>query len=183
MVAKDDNVKLIVGGMVYEGWKEARVRQSMDTLCGSFMFLMSQEYMGASITFKIGDVCKVMIGATTVIDGYIDDINEDLDDETHALEISGRDKTEDIVDCCWDAIPTQWRWQKLERIAQTLCTPFGILVVTKVDTGAIFKNFQINDGDTVFSNLERLARQRGVLLVGYGDGFLTITNAKAKGKA
>src|SRR5690606_22559757 len=66
--------------------------------------------------------------------------------------------------------------------ATALSSQFGISVRSDTDTGAVFLSESINNGETVFSILDRMAKQRGVILGTDPDGTLVIRSL-ADGRA
>jgi len=89
------------------------------------------------------------------------------------LTISGRDKTGDLVDCSILG-NNEFNNMTLEAIAKELIKPFGIKLVLFADTGKPFKKFTVSQGETVFEALERLAKQRELLLTSSPVGNLVI---------
>ena len=55
-----------------------------------------------------------------------------------------------------------------------MCAPFGISVSTETDTGAPFRRFRIEEGESVFEALDRACRFRAVLLLSDGRGGLIL---------
>jgi prophage tail gpP-like protein len=113
----------------------------------------------------------------TVITGYVDDTKPRYDRQAHSITISGRDKTADLVDCSAIYKSGQWSNKKIEQIAADLCAPFSIRVLVATDTGAPLPIFAIQEGASVFEELERAARMRALLLVSDGLGNLLLTRA------
>jgi prophage tail gpP-like protein len=89
----------------------------------------------------------------------------------------GRDKTGDLVDSSVVDKSGQWKGQKLEQLAATICKPYGIEVVNETDTGDAFGSITLEQGETGFELLDRLAKQRGVLVTSDAYGRLVITRA------
>ncbi len=96
-----DKIVLKVGGKVYSGWTEVHVSQSLDQLTGTFSFSITNPYpdIPSGWSIKLGGYCVVEINDQVVISGYIDDMPIDYDATSHTIQISGRDRTADLVDC------------------------------------------------------------------------------------
>jgi len=103
-----------------------------------------------------GDACEVRMGDDVVLTGYVDEAVDTLDDESHELQVTGRDKTGDLVDCSAIHSPDQWSGLTLQAIAAILCKPFDIPVKAETDTGAPFPTVKLQPGETVFAVIERL---------------------------
>lgn len=168
-----ETIQLRLGGQVFEGWKSARVRRSLDAAAGSFDLSLSETHpdrpparliqRGASVT--------VTMGRDTVITGYIDEREIPIVGE---VSIRGRDRTADLVDCAPDLEPNEWRSTKLEDLARALAAPFGVTVRALAATGSAFAKVALNPGQKAWDLLEERARYRGVVLMTDGLGALVI---------
>ncbi len=176
-----NDVFLVINGTRYGGWKDVEITRSMETLSGRFRLGLTERWPGQTLSRPIGlsDSCTVRIGSDIVITGYIDDIEQSYDANTHTLTITGRDKSGDLVDCSARHSPGQWKNQPLETIVRDLTSPFGINVATAVPTGEVFKTFALEQGETVLEAIERLCKLRGLLCIPDGLGNLLITRTDA----
>jgi prophage tail gpP-like protein len=172
-----NDVFLLINGAKYGGWKDVEITRSMETLSGRFRLGLTERWPGQNRDrpIRLADTCSVQIGNTTVITGYVDDIEQSYDATSHTLTITGRDKSGDLVDCSAKHSPGQWKNQPLEAIVQDLAQPFGIRIITEVPTGARFPSFAIEQGETVHEVIERLCKLRGVLCIPDGAGNIVIT--------
>lgn len=173
------DVQLITGGRVHAGWKSLRVQRGMDQCSGSFELGVSELWGGRDSTRSIapGETCRLLVDGESVVTGYVDEVTIDYSASAHQVDVRGRDKTADLVDCSAIRGTGQWQGVKLEAIAQQLAAPFGIRVTAAVDTGKAFPNFALQEGETVFEAIERMARIRALLLQTDGAGNLVITRA------
>ena len=173
------DVTLTVGGNKYGGWKAIEISLSLEQIAGQFKLRTSDRWHGQEEAWPIipGDACTVAIGDRTVITGYVDEANPEYDHKDHGIEVNGRDKTGDLVDCAAIYKTGEWLNADLKKIAFDLCAPFGVSVWTEVDIGKKFPKFALQEGETVFEALERASRMRGVLLVSDGRGHLVLTRA------
>jgi prophage tail gpP-like protein len=174
-----ETIRLNVNGRFYGGWTNVRVKLGIEHVAGSFDLSVSEKWPGQTDfrALAIGDECRVFIGDTPIVTGYIDDVDPDYDKESHIIHISGRDKTGDLVDCSAIHKSGEWHNAKLEKICQDICTPFGIKVVVSVDTGKAFSRFAIHDGESAFECLVRCTMMRGILMISNGSGDLVLTRA------
>lgn len=181
---EQDTLFLQVGGKLYGGWKTMMVNASIETISGDFDLGYFYSWDGQeALPINDGDACEVRMGDDVVLTGYVDEATEDLGSDTHDLQVTGRDKTGDLVDCSAVHKPDQWSGQKLEAIAAILCKPFGISVKAETDTGAAFPVVKVQPGETAFAVIERLCRMRAVLPVSDGKGGLLLTAAGKGGRA
>ena len=170
---------LQVGGKNYTGWQQVGVSLGMEQVAGSFDLTVSDLHLGQVDAWRIfpGDACRLLLGSTPVITGYIDEVNPEYDKESHTIQVSGRDRTGDLVDCAALHKAGVWYKASLKRIAEDICAPFGVKVVVATDLGKPFAQFSIWHGETAFECLDRAARMRGVLLMSDGAGNLVLTRA------
>ena len=84
-------------------------------------FLASVPITGSSpVTgFPLGPFqkCTTAIGSDPVLTGYIDNYLPDVEADRHAVHVTGRSKTEDIVDCTPDIAGGRFAGYKLNAIA------------------------------------------------------------------
>lgn len=170
---------LKVNGLLYGGWEAVRVDRGMDQISGMFDLQVSELWPDQAQEVRIfaGDACELLVDGQVIIAGYVDDVGIAHNGSQHSVSVVGRDKTGDLVDCSAIHKTGQWRQRRLEQIAAELCQPFGVQVVVApgVDTGKPFANFALQEGETVFETLERMARIRGVLLATDGQGRVVVT--------
>lgn len=170
---------LQVNGRNYTGWERINVTLGIEQVSGSFDLTASERHPGRpdALGINLGDQCRVLLGGATVITGYVDDVNPDYDNEFHTVQITGRDRTGDLVDCAALHGSGEWHKASLTRIATDICAPFGVKAIAAVDVGKPFSRFSIWPGETAYDCLERAARMRGVLLMAGGAGNLLLTRA------
>ncbi|KEA51789.1 MULTISPECIES: phage baseplate assembly protein [Mangrovibacter] len=178
---QQESVSLIVDGKNWDGWTEMSITRSLDAIAGEFDLTVTTQWSEAAPrTIKEGLPCKVMIGTDIVMTGYIDDFIPSYDAENVSLRVTGRDKTGDLVDSSVVHKSGQWKGIRLEQLATEVAKPYGITVINETDTGEAFPSVVLEQGETGFELLDRLARQRGVLLTSNENGNLVITRASTK---
>lgn len=178
---KTENVVLKVREMLWDGWTEMSVTRSLEAIAGEFDLTVTTQWSEAAPRdIREGMPCSVTLGSDTVLTGYIDDRIPSYDAQNVSIRITGRDKTGDLVDSSVVHKSGQWKGVRLEQLAQEIASPYGISVLCNTDTGEAFASVVIEQGETVFELLDRLAKQRGVLLTSDADGNLVITRASGK---
>jgi prophage tail gpP-like protein len=175
------DVRLKVNAVAYGGWKGVRIVRGIEQLAGAFQLSVSERWFGQATPRRIvpGDRCELSIDDEPVITGWVDDLRIDYDDQSHNVSVSGRDAAGDLVDCSAIKGSGQFKGRTIAQIAGDLCNPFGIAVTVAegVDVGKAFTSFAIQEGETVFEALERMARIRALLMTSDGLGGLVITRA------
>lgn len=173
-----EELTLNVDGKVWGGWTDMTINRSLESVAGEFDLTVTAQWSSAAPrSIKPGQSCTVSIGSDRVMTGYIDDFIPSYDAENVSLRVMGRDKTGDLVDSSVVDKSGQWKGQKLEQLAATICKPYSIEVVNETDTGDAFGSITLEQGETGFELLDRLAKQRGVLVTSDAYGRLVITRA------
>lgn len=135
-----ERVTLNVAGVEYVGWLDVEVHAAIDQAARAFKLSVVAAYRGDGNGIRIapGMACAVLFGDDLVVNGYVDSVNPHQDDKRSEIEIVGRSRTCDLVDCSCLEKPGQFAGIKAELIAAELARPYGVEVVAEVDTGAIF---------------------------------------------
>ena len=175
-----ERAELQVEGQPFSGWKSITVTSSIEAICGSFRFIASEKNPDDVLarTIRRGQTCEVHLEGDLVLRGYINQVTPRHDSKSHNVAISGRSLAGDLVDCSVTHKPGEWKQRTILQIAQDLAEPFGITVRAEVDVGEAFPTFRVKESETVFSALERMARQRGLLLISDPEGQVVLTRAR-----
>jgi prophage tail gpP-like protein len=174
-------VELRASGKRFTSWTTVAVSLSITNASGSFSFSVSQSNPEdvAAREIQLGAECSVAIHGEIVITGYIDRRVPSYDANSHAILVAGRDRTSDLVDCSAVHVPGEWHGAGMLRIAQALAAPFDVGVRSEVSLGEPFTRWRVQESETAFASIERMARHRGVLVTTDGLGMLILTEAGA----
>ncbi|CAL4866737.1 hypothetical protein MMA231_00981 [Asticcacaulis sp. MM231] len=169
-----ETVTLKISGEVFDGWTSIDLRAAMMDMCWGFRLSLVDKAPGQTDRSLITDgaSCEVWVSGDLFLTGYIDDVDEQIDDSNHDIVVSGRTKTGDLVDC--SAVSKSWKNQTLAVIAADICKPFGIELKIETAIGAPFASFAVEPGETASAALMRAARLRGVMLGTNAAGELRI---------
>ncbi len=172
-------VTLAVNGVSYAGWKDVQIRTGIEQISGSFRLAVTERWPGQPELrpLRPDDACVVAIDGQPVITGYIDDVERQASSSDHAVTISGRDRSGQLVDCSAIHEPGEFKGRTALQIAQELAQPWGIAVRAATDVGRPFETFTVQKGETAFDALKRLARIRGLLV--YSDGLGGVVFARS----
>lgn len=107
LVPPMEPVTLILDGGAIEGWTEVRVSRALDHAAGDFSLGLTDKSRGpdgVTVPARLycGAECRVAIGGDIVLTGYVDDVSISYTATSHAIRVSGRSKTCDLVDCSVD---------------------------------------------------------------------------------
>ncbi|XKM42034.1 phage baseplate assembly protein [Rhizobium ruizarguesonis] len=179
-------ITLRVAGKVYDQWTSAEVTRDLKDFSGSYSFklrdtkrsLQTFDFAsgGAITEIRPGPACDVLIHGQVVLKGFIEDVAPDIGEGSASVDIAGRDKTGDLVDCAalTDG-PSEFRNVKLEDAAKRIAEPFGLGVRSEIDTGEPFTRYGLDLAETGFSAIEKGARARHALILSDGVGNIVIT--------
>ena len=169
-------VSVRVGGRQLVGWRDSTITRSIERLAGTFSVPVSL-VPGSEWPCQRHDLVEVLLGSTVVATGYALVADPFYSRDDCGFIISGADRTADLVHCSALHQGGQWRKASLSRIAQDLCSPFGIPVKVETDLGELFESYAIWFGETVLECLSRAARMRGVLVTRDEEGHVVLTRA------
>lgn len=168
---------LLVNGRAFDGWETVTVRRSVEAVAGTFELKVTDRWADLSEPWPLfaGDACTLRLGAETVISGYIDETRTSISGDSHEMSVTGRDRTQDVVDC--SAEPKEYRNNRLEMIATDQCAKVGVGVSVQAATGEPIPKFATQPGETILEALARAAKGKRVLLTSTATGDLAITKA------
>jgi prophage tail gpP-like protein len=180
-----DDLELLVNGMNYSGWTSIGVTRAIDAATTAFTATLTERWEGnernaAQVEpwpILPGDACEVRLASFRMVVGYVDIFKPSYSATDHTINVQGRDKVADLVDCSAVHAPDEWKNVNLLKFAQILAAPFGVTVIADIDVGEPFSVCKLQQGETAFKAIERYARQRKALLMPDGAGGLLITRA------
>lgn len=180
-----DDLELLVNGLAYAGWTSIGVTRAMDAASGAFTVSLTERWEGkAGAAAQLepwpilpGDACEVRLAGVALIVGYVDIFRPAFGATDHSINIQGRDKTSDLIDCSAVHAPDEWNNLDVLAFAKILAAPFGVPVRADVDVGERFSLMKLQQGEAAFEAVERYARQRKLLLMPDGAGGLLLTRA------
>lgn len=176
-------LRLLVNGERYYGWKSAQVTRGIESIAGGFSMSVSDRWGGQLQPWPIGegDECRVFLGDTKVITGIVDRRALSYAAEDRSLSVSGRDLTAQLVDC--SVLLDRWEFRKIEllKFVRQICDPFGIDVEMQAGITAPkpSEKFSVDPGDTAFDAIEKACRLAAMLPTSDGDGGLLLTRVGA----
>jgi len=185
-------VSLLVGGMLYEGWKKVQVSRSVREMAGQFSLEVSERWAGGMNgpstlmgfgRIREGDPCTVLYSGFPVITGYVDVYSPQYDADSHNVSIQGRSKTQDLVDSSADPDVEngEMREVTLDQIARKLASKHGVGVKVQAKMPPKFDVARVSPGETKHEMLERYARPGAVLLTDDEMGNLRLLHVMGGG--
>jgi prophage tail gpP-like protein len=171
-----DIATLTIGGQAYSAWEELRITRSIESLSGEFSFTLAPRQYSDQPRWPLraGAAAEVTVGGKLVISGHLDTLTSDFDGEASRVSVTGRDRTADLVDCSAIHTPGSWANKRIDAIIAELVQPFGIALEVAGDVGAPIKKFALQQGESVFAVIDRLARFRGLIATATPAGALRL---------
>jgi prophage tail gpP-like protein len=185
------DLRLIVNGRQYGGWKGVRVTRSIECVAGSFELDVSDRWGDQDEPWPIAeeDACRIEIDGEIVIDGFVDKRSLSILGSARSLSYSGRDRSAAMVDSSAlvsaTSGTTKWSFRNASfmDLARKVAEPFGVKVSLQAGvelrtlTNLSKKTSVISPGESAYSVLEQAARAAGVLVVSDGRGGIVIARA------
>ena len=177
-----DALSLIVGNRSWEGWQRVSVARTMEGIPATFDIQVTEKYpTGLSIAIAAGDPCQVKIGGDLVITGYVDQYASAISPNDHTVRITGRSKSQDLVDCSAfmgsrDKPAFQYRGSAVA-IARELARQYDVTVGSIAGDGVVIPQQNINLGETPWELIDRIAKVSKFVVYDMPDGSVRFAQA------
>lgn len=103
-----NEVSILVDGQIYTGWKSSRIECSIEQIARAFVLSVTDNFPGNENFRRLrpGREVQLFIGSDVVCTGYITSTPIRYDAKSVTVQVQGKSKTVDLVDCCspWAAI-------------------------------------------------------------------------------
>ena len=96
-MAGSSEAQVILDGKTYKGFTKFTVDQSFEKASGQAS-LQITEQPGNPLPADVGSTCLIIVAGRSVINGYVDSVDADHDWTNHVINLSIRDKTQDLID-------------------------------------------------------------------------------------
>ncbi len=177
--SKEDQVSLLINGKRIMGWDSIRITRGIERFPSDFELSLMDYYPSTDEQqlVKAGDPCEVLIGEDKVITGYIDSWNPAINKSQHQVNVSGRGKCQDLVDCSAKWTNNVISQSNALQIAQKLASWYGISVSSDIGQLQNIPQFTLNWGESSQQVIERTSRWSALLYYELPDGNLFLTRA------
>lgn len=174
----NDELTLKVDGKRLSGWTDVSVTLGMQQIPNSFRISATQEspILRDASSVREGQACEVSLGDDLVVTGYVDIVAPGFAPGSHDVQIIGRGKCQDLVDCSAEWKGCQISGANALEIAQKLAEPYGISVTMLGDAapGSAVPQFNINVTDTPADIIELITRHAALVYYEGADGGLIL---------
>ena len=102
MTADQNTVTIRIGGRIYGGWKSVTIDVGIEQAARGFACAVTEKFPGSEDfgVFRNGDLVQVYIGPDLVCTGYIDSTPISYTAQEIQVQIQGKSRTIDLVQCC-----------------------------------------------------------------------------------
>lgn len=199
--------QLVINGQPVRTWSSLTIDRAIDAACGSFALTVSSpEQLGvrdadrrltaatraqaldpnAGTLFRLpfGPQDEVTVSALgeVMLTGRVDALEGGFDPRSGTtLQLGGRDRSADLVDCSARNLPGEWFNVDLRDLARELAAPFGRTVTFGSSPGARLTAFKLQESETAWAAIERACRLRGLLCFSDALGNLVVEAPGAGG--
>lgn len=181
-VAPTDDLVLTVNGKALSGWTDVRVTRGIERLPSDFSIGMTELNPDqlAQVPVEPGDRCVVSLGGDPVITGYVDRVIPSFDAQSHGIQVIGRSKCCDLLDCSAVLPGGQISNGTLLTLAKMLAAPYSVGVRTTIDDLPVNPQFNLQVTETPYEAIERCARWSAALAYDTPDGDLLLTRLSSE---
>lgn len=185
---QEDDLTISSGGFDITGWTNVRVTRGIERLPSDFSIGMTELYPGELDRLELppGAACQVRLGQDPVVTGYVDHYIPSISAGDHSIQVSGRSKCSDLIDCAAEWPGGQLSNQTVLGIARRLAAVYGpsingvaegISVATDVSDLPVLPQANLMLGESAFDIIDRMARFSAVLAYDLADGSLFLSRA------
>ena len=177
-----DDLTLTLDGQAISGWTDIRVTRGIERCPSDFSIGLTERYPGELDTIMIPPFspCTVKLGNDLVMTGYIDRFIPSYSADQHSIQVIGRSKCADLVDCSAVCPTMQINNATILKIAQILAERYGITVRSTADDLTVIPQCNINITESAYETIELYARYSGVLVYDQPDGSLLLAKVSTE---
>ncbi|WP_392563199.1 contractile injection system protein, VgrG/Pvc8 family (plasmid) [Orbus sturtevantii] len=164
------------------GWDSLRVSRSIERFPTNFSLSLMDNYdvTGNTQIIRPGRECQIYLGSDLVCTGYIDQWMVSKTSTSHQVNVSGRGKCQDLVDCSANWPNNVISNTNVIALCQKLANSYGIKVKSNIKNFQILPQFNLNWGETSQEIIDRICRWAGLLYYELPDGSLYLTRVNNK---
>tara|TARA_R110000782_G_scaffold175604_5_gene266750 strand:+ start:92 stop:1009 length:918 start_codon:yes stop_codon:yes gene_type:complete len=162
-------IQIKANGKIYSGYEKLTISKSMSSIGDTFTLDM---FKGDEININGNDLIQILNDDVLFFTGFVDSYNLGISNTKKPLNLAGRSRTSDLIDCMIET-NQQYNNQTPTQIINDLTKPFAITVNTTLTLEAIVL-FSTKVGETYFSAINRLCKQYNILPISDEKGNLKL---------
>ncbi len=178
----EDRVVIRSSGRDFFGWTSVQVDMGIEMAARTFAVAVAGVYATEAGFLVEGDEAIISVGEDRVVTGWIEHVEHAGDAQGASVNLAGRSKTCDIVDC--SAPLGSWRNQKLSKLVAIFLDPYQLEWVDEAGVGDdLVRAHRTEEGESIHDAFDRLSRDIGFLVTDDVYGRVVFTRAGAGGSA
>ncbi|WP_293766574.1 phage baseplate assembly protein [uncultured Aquitalea sp.] len=173
MPTPDNTVSLLIGGRVHSKWTRYEIDSDLLIPADAWRVDLGLPEGKFPPIVTEGAAVQVRIGAETVLNGFVDDIDESVEKGSHSLSINGRDGAAILTDCSAPIFTA--KQATLAEVVANVVKPLGISKIRiDADKARTADKISVEPGDTAWDTLVHAAEANGLWPWFEPDGTLVI---------
>lgn len=171
-------INVLKDGSLVRGWESVSVGLSLSTLCNGFSLsqFVANDF-DSPILFP-GDAVRIESDGELLLDGFVDEMSSSISSGSHKINVSGREKTCDLVDCSLKDFGRSWKNRTVAQIVGDVCSSFDVLFdVNGIGNDKIVK-FCPDPGCSGADVISDVCRQKNIVCSSDGIGTVKFVNDK-----
>ncbi len=174
-------IEVQIDNKPYTAFKTYFFERDMESISSDFNFTLTT-LDGGLFPIKRGAKCVVLVDGVSFCNGYIDKIDIGYSVNDHTISISGRDKTQDIIDSTLDSITELNTPVTSTNVIKNVLNYLGIndiKVINQLTNDRPFTKSEVISGSIAqgcFDFLDQYCRKREAILTTDGAGNIIITS-------
>lgn len=172
----EEIVTIEVGGTFYTAFESVSVTAAFDAAARTFEATIAAEFgpQATKAIFAAGREVRIRANDDLLLVGYVDKYDPSFNDRSATIQISGRSKSQDAIDC--SANHKTGYVENKDPVAIVREALDGIDVKIETDQALDkIKAFQFTPGETVFRCLDKLVGAQGCTITGTAEGGMKVT--------
>lgn len=172
-------IQVTIDGTPYTAFKEYNIERSMEDITSTFSFTLTT-LDGGLFPVDRGASIIVEVDGKRFCNGYVDRVAISYSVNEHTITITGRDKTQDIIDSSLDSNLELNTPISLENIIKKVLSYLGLnlKLINQVGDIDLFQKSEIVSGEigqNCWDFIDQYCRKREVMLTTDGDSNIIIT--------
>ena len=171
-------IEVKISNYIYSGWKNVVFSKSLNELCGSYSMSLVKEKRGKLADLGISEGAKIDIfsNRSLMTAAFVEVIRAGLNSSQVSLDIEGRERTCDLVDCPYMGSKIQFNNIDYLSFLKKIASQHKISVRSNVLENPQIK-YGITPGATCWEIMSEVSRKYGFILITDTDGAIVVEKA------
>lgn len=156
--------------------KSYKIEQSIDIAADAFEIVFSNKDSQITNIIGAGDSVEIFVNNKSTMKGIIDDLDAKYNIESNDARITGRDPMSILLDN--DATPKTYYNLGIKSYMDKILPKYNIKNYSS-SSNKSFDKIVVSPGESEYTVLERLSKERGLTLYYDSDGYLRCNNLRS----